>query len=426
MKIVKTDCAYEDMPLKSPFGFKGNALTGLWQTVSYLESENNFGLGLGVQSVLWSDAEVFAKNGEAEGNRMMLDITKFALRMARGMEFSTPYELLDALFPKAREYGKQITGNPNLKDTFVLNALVPVDLSAWVLYARENGISDFDALVGAVSEKRHEQLANVPLITYNTAKEEIIRAAEDGICLFKIKIGSDPDKDSDRCKMLKWDKNRLSEIHEILKTYSTPYTKSGRPMYYLDANGRYDTKERLLDFIGHADEIGALDSILILEEPFAEENKVYIGDLPLRVAADESAHGLQDVTERIELGYKAIALKPIAKTLSVTMRILEYVLPRNIACFCADLTVNPLMVEWNKNVAARLPLMDGMNIGIIESNGAQNYRDWDKMLSYHPMFGEKFAASKSGIFDLDANFYNSSGGIFKTPQHYVEILRGDL
>ena len=57
----------------------------------------------------------------------------------------------------------------------------------------------------------------------------------------------------------------------------------------------------------------------------------------------------------------------------------------NIPCFCADLTVNPILVEWNKNVAARLKSFPGYgNLGLVESNGHQNYRNWNTMLNYHP------------------------------------------
>lgn len=421
MKIEKTSFGYENMMLKTPFGFKGSALTGLWQTVACLESKNNFGIGLGVQSVLWSDAEVFVKYGENDGNALMSDITRFALEKALNMDIATPYELFDAIFPSAMEFGKHITNNPALRKTFVLNALVPVDFAAWVLYAREKGINDFGVMTKRLLNEKHDKLACVPIISYNTTVDEIIQMARDGVCLFKIKIGSDPDKDGNLEKMLNWDKHRLSEIHTILKEYNTPYTKSGKPLYYIDANGRYDEKGRLLKFVDYADKIGALDCIAILEEPFTEDNKTRVDDIPICIAADESIHSLSDVKERIELGYNAIALKPIAKTLSLTLGILKYALENNISCFCADLTVNPVMIEWNKNVAARIPLIKGMNIGFIEANGSQNYKDWDIMTTYHPLGNEKFAQSENGIFTLDERFYNTSGGIFETSKHYKDI-----
>ena len=77
-----------------------------------------------------------------------------------------------------------------------------------------------------------------------------------------------------------------------------------------------------------------------------------MGDLGLRIAADESAHTDEDAIRRIEMGYSAIALKAIAKTLSMTMKIAQAALERGVPCFCADLTVNPILVEWNKALPA--------------------------------------------------------------------------
>ncbi len=108
---------------------------------------------------------------------------------------------------------------------------------------------------------------------------------------------------------------------------------------------------RLLD---HARKIGAFDQIAIVEEPFAEDGEIDVSDIPVRLAADESAHTKADAIKRIEMGCRAMALKAIAKTLSMTMKIAQAAYERKIPCLCADLTVNPVLVEWNKNVAARL------------------------------------------------------------------------
>ena len=42
------------------------------------------------------------------------------------------------------------------------------------------------------------------------------------------------------------------------------------------------------------------------------------------------------------------------------------------------------MVDFNKNVASRIAPLPGMKIGVLESNGAQNYANWEKMRTYHP------------------------------------------
>ena len=83
---------------------------------------------------------------------------------------------------------------------------------------------------------------------------------------------------------------------------------------------------------------------MLLEEPFPEDYKIDVRDIPVRLAADESAHSDRDVLERIELGYGAIALKPIAKTMSMSFKISKAAYEKVIPFFCADLTERTLYV----------------------------------------------------------------------------------
>ena len=91
-----------------------------------------------------------------------------------------------------------------------------------------------------------------------------------------------------------------------------------------------------------------------------------------------------------------------------------------VQCFCADLTVNPLMVEWNKNFAARLKPLVGMKIGVVESNGAQNYCNWEAMKSYVP---RKTTESDATVYTLDNEFYTAGGGLFEIPEHYLGLIK---
>lgn len=420
IRIVSTSCNYEKEPLKSAFGFKGSALTCLWQTAVKLESEKNTGIGLGVQSVLWSDAGVFHRYGEEEGNQLMFQLTRHGANLCCGMEFETPFDLLDALFPKVYAYAKEITNNQNLRATFVLNALVPLDFAAWQLWAKETKAESFDS-VHAFDGQRQPALASIPLVTYHMPIGEVADMAHKGTALLKIKIGSDPNKDNDPEAMVQWDKQRLLEIHNAVKDVQTPHTDSGHVLYYLDANGRYDTKDRLKDLLDFAQQEGILERIVLLEEPFDEQNKIFVGDLPVCIAADESAHTLADVQERIALGYRALTLKPIAKTLSMTIRMAQCAKDYGIACFCADLTVNPTMVSWNQCVAARLHKLPQMRIGVMESNGEQNYVNWNRMLDAHPMPQAQFIRCENGVFVLDDAFYSSDGGVFEVSKHYFDL-----
>ncbi len=421
IRIRRANCNYEKEPLKTAFGFKGSALTCLWQSAVRIESDNFSGTGVGVQSVLWSDAKVFHKLGEEAGNRAMFDLTKYACGLCEGLEAETPSELLDIIFQRVYDHAKEITGEKDLRTTFVLNALVPLDFAMWQLWARENGKDNFDE-ISRFDGKHQSLLANIPLITYNTQVEDVRKMAERGTALFKIKIGSDPNKNNNLDEMLSWDKKRIAEIHDALKDIKTPHTENGNILYYLDANGRYDTKERLMSLLDFAKREGILDRVVLLEEPFDEQNKIDVSDVPVCVAADESAHSLEDVKERFSLGYRALTLKPIAKTLSMTIRMAEFARRQGMICFCADLTVNPVMVSWNKSVAARLDTIPQMKIGIIESNGEQNYVNWDAMRTYHPHNDKGFTVCKDGIFNLDDDFYRLSGGVFETSEHFEMLL----
>ena len=57
IRIAEANAAYEREPLLRPFGFKGGQLTELWQvTVKLSSPAGRSSIGLGTQSVLWSDA----------------------------------------------------------------------------------------------------------------------------------------------------------------------------------------------------------------------------------------------------------------------------------------------------------------------------------------------------------------------------------
>lgn len=427
IKIRHVKSNFERNPLLAPFGFKGGYTTELWQTSALMESANGHrGLGLGTQGILWSDSAVFANNSESAGNSLMYLMTDFALRRAAGMNFETPLDLLDELLPAVYDYGKKITANNALRLTFALNSLVAVDNAAWQIYGREKGCRNFDDMIPddirpALSH-RHRELASIPLMSYGVALDKIVQAVHDGYFFLKVKIGADPDKDRDQDKMLAWDKQRLAAIHAAVKDREISHTEDGHIPYYLDANGRYDGKDRLLRLLDHAEKIGALDRIMIVEEPFPEEYKVDVRDVPVRLAADESAHSDQDAAERIDLGYGAIALKPIAKTMSMSLKIAKLAQKKNVPCFCADLTVNPILVDWNKNVAARLAPLPGMKIGVLETNGHQNYRDWEQMTTWHPCFNAPWTKTVDGLFRLNNDFYTKSGGIFEISRHYLEMV----
>jgi hypothetical protein len=426
IRLASVSSAFESEPLVRPFGFKGSYMNEMWQVASFLKSvSGEHAVGLGTQNVLWSDAAVFASHSESVANALMYSLTDKAIRVARSMEFTSPVELFDVIYPEVYEAGKKITGNPALKKTFALNALVSVDNAAWLLFAKENHITNFDDLIPAFYKpalsQHHEKVAAVQLMSYNLPVPEIRAAADLGYFFMKIRLGQPGTQD----EMLEKDMARMTEIHAALGNLQTTNTRDGKVPYYLDANGRYEKKETLNRFLDHAKEIGALDHIVLIEEPFPEEAEIDVSDIPVRLSADESAHDVEGVLKRIQMGYRAVALKPAAKTLSMTMKMAQACFEKNIPCYCADLTVNPVLVEWNKNVAARLMAFPGLeNMGLLESNGPQNYKNWNAMLDYLPDREASWIHPKDGTYNLGKRFFRNGGGIFEPVQHFEEMFAG--
>ena len=421
--ITDVDSNFEREPLIRPFGFKGGYMREIWQTAVMLQSSSGIRkTGICTQSILWSDARVFAAHSESGGNSLMYAMTEYGARLLKGRLFTDPVALLDEIWPQVFEYGKKICAREDLRQTFALNALVGVDNAVWLLYAAENGITTFDEMIPAAYKPalsyHHKKVASIPLMAYSIPVTEIRQAVDDGYFFMKIKIG----QPGTQAEMLEKDMARLTEIHKSIGSSKTTYSENGRLPYYFDANGRYEKKETLLRLIDHAKKIGAFEQIAIIEEPFDEYSDIDISDIPVRVAADESAHTDKDALKRIQMGYKAIALKAIAKTLSMTMKIAQVAHDNNVPCFCADLTINPILVEWNKNVAARLAPFPGLGLGLLETNGHQNYKNWETMRSYHPDKDASWTQTKAGVFELNEDYYSKSGAIFMPSPHYEEMF----
>jgi L-alanine-DL-glutamate epimerase-like enolase superfamily enzyme len=263
-------------------------------------------------------------------------------------------------------------------------------------------------------------VASIPSFAVGTSPERIKQAADEGYFILKLKTGAAGTQQ----EMIEKDIAFLTAVHKAIGHYETPYTQNGKIPYYFDANGRYEKKETLLRFLDHAKKIGAFDQIAVIEEPFEESNEAFVGDLGVRVAADESAHTVEDAAHRIELGYSAIAVKAIAKTLSMTMKITQLAYEKKVPCFCADLTVNPILVDWNKNVAARLQPFPGMSVGLQETNGHQYYKNWDKLAAFHPMANGSWTKTQKGVYLTDKSFYTESGGILAPSAHYEAMFAG--
>ncbi|MFC4221278.1 enolase C-terminal domain-like protein [Flagellimonas marina] len=423
LSIDSFKTAFQREPLINSYGFKGGYITRLWQVVSQLQdSSGNKTIGLGVNAPLWSDSKVTSVWGESGGNSAMFNLTCRALQMIEGQSFETPIHMVEDILDEVWAYGTKITNNADLRTTFALNCLTSIDNSAWMLYAKQNNIASFTDLIPdkykTAFSYRSDKIASIPSISYSTSIADIEKLKDEGYFFIKIKIGAPGSQQV----MLEKDMQRMEQIHKIFSTELAKTNPERKIVYYLDANGRYESKGTLKRLLDHCKKIKVLDKIAIVEEPFPESLDVDVSDLGVRIAADESAHTDTDALKRIEMGYTGIALKPMGKTLSMTIKIAKLAHDRNIPCFCTDLTVNPVLVDWNKCIASLLKPFPGQDVGLLETNGGQNYRNWETMIGYHPMGRAPWNQTQNGLFTLGQDFYEESGGVFHELEHYKSLF----
>jgi L-alanine-DL-glutamate epimerase-like enolase superfamily enzyme len=355
---------------------------------------------------------VFLAHSECGGNALMAAVTEFGIQCARRVMFRTPLDLQDSILTEVHEYACAVTRRPDLNPAFTLNALVAVDHAAWVLFARERGLANFDDFVaagcGSRLPARHSSVGCIPLLSYHTTRAEMLRLAAAGHFMFKINIGAR----GGPAEMLAADKQRLALIHEAIGETETPHTADGRIRYYLDANGRYKSRAQIEELLAFADSRGFLGQIALFEEPFAEPRSESLAGLPVIFTADESLRSVKDLPGILESGFRAVTVKPAGKGLSATLRMIAEAMRLGAIVLVSDSSCTPLMLDWNKNVAARLPALPGMKFGLMEMNGNQHYAQWDRLLAQHPAAGHSWLKPERGIFRLPAQFYKQGGGIF--------------
>lgn len=413
IRITEFDFDLARVPLRRPLGFKGAAISEKWVSrISFTGSGGCRATAYGGYAVLWSDDRVFLSHSECGANALMAAVTEFGIQCARRVKFQTPLELQDSILSEVHEYACSITRLPDLNPAFTLNALVAVDHAAWLLFAQERGLENFDEFVAAGCGQRlparHSSVGGIPLLSYNTTRAEMVRLAAAGYFMFKINLGAS----GGPAEMLTADKARLALIHEAIGATFTPHTSDGKVRYYLDANGRYKSRAQVEELLSFAQSLGFLEQIALFEEPFAEPRAESLDGLPVLFTADESLRSVKDLAGIMDAGIRAVTVKPAGKGLSATLRMIAEAIRLGAVVLVSDSSCTPLMLDWNKNVAARLPALPGMKFGLMEINGHQNYAQWDRLLARHPDAGRSWLKPKRGIFRLPASFYKSGGGIF--------------
>ncbi|MEJ7769375.1 MAG: L-alanine-DL-glutamate epimerase, partial [Chitinophagaceae bacterium] len=138
---------------------------------------------------------------------------------------------------------------------------------------------------------------------------------------------------------------------------------------------------------------------------------------------DESVHNEKDALRRLEQGYQGLVLKGVAKTLSLSMKIAAVAEQKGVPCLVADLTVNPILIDWNKNLAARLQPFPGLGMGMLETNGNMQYKNWNNMVAYHPKGNAPWTKVRKGVFELNKEYFLQSGGIMEPSAHYRAMFK---
>jgi hypothetical protein len=62
-------------------------------------------------------------------------------------------------------------------------------------------------------------------------------------------------------------------------------------------------------------------------------------------------------------------------------------------------------------------------MGLLEINSHQNYKDWNRMVSYYPYAGKSWTQTQNGVFNLDDEYYQKNGGIFAPSEHYESMFK---
>jgi len=421
MRIAHADLEIHRQPFAQPFAFKGSSYREKWILVVKLRDASGVeSIGIGGTAVLWSDPSVFSSHTDVGGNLLSATVLEFAIQETLDQDFIDPFHLQNELLEPVHRYAQRVTANDNLRRSFTLISMVALDNAAWMLHAKLKGIHNFDDLIPhgyrTALSARQSRIALAPAVGYTLKTDRLRKILDRGIYILKIKIG----QPGTQKEMVEKDLERLRHIHELARTYQTSGTESGNVLYYLDANARYEKKEHVEALLEGC--CSFQDRILLLEEPFTDARDKEVSDLPVKVAADESLQQVEDLITRKQQGYGAMVIKPAGKTLTLAFQMAKASAEAKTPCFVADNACVPFLLEWNKNVSARLPAFPGLKGGLIESNGPENYGNWTELLNEFPIPNASWLKPQDGSFILDEEYYRNSGGIFEEPASYTRLF----
>jgi hypothetical protein len=129
--------------MSTPFGFKGSFLRELWRVAAPLESDQATGVGLGVQSVLLSDAQAFARYPEAVGNGMMFLMTRLCPGTGQGKDLQYTGGTFRGASAKDPRPGVSACGKPGSAGQLCLKRPRPGGQCRLVALSQEKGLAPF-------------------------------------------------------------------------------------------------------------------------------------------------------------------------------------------------------------------------------------------------------------------------------------------
>lgn len=97
-----------------------------------------------------------------------------------------------------------------------------VDNAAWLLYAAENNLHQFDEMIPVAYQPglsyRHTKVGSMPSFSVGTDPQKIKAAADQGYFIMKLKTGSS----GTQKEMIEKDIAFLSAVHKAIGHYETP------------------------------------------------------------------------------------------------------------------------------------------------------------------------------------------------------------
>ncbi len=85
--------------------------------------------------------------------------------------------------------------------------------------------------------------------------------------------------------------------------------------------------------------------------------------------------------------------------------------------FCDNLMVNPILVNWNRNVFRTIPPFFGLGRGIMEPNCGITYEKWAEIKEKYPYVDTGWTQATFGVFEVNECFYTTASSVLNAPTY---------